>query len=152
MDPNVPPGLMLMSKSPAEEEMEDDEAEWAVRVGNAPPPVWAKRAGEEDGLENGVSKRQRTERVHFLIYDIEADYALISEGPIPAPIQPHGGPNGMQTMHLVDQSILNIAQEFRFTVDEVQEYYDRCGAMDRTHARFKRMREILMKMADDELL
>lgn len=135
MDPNVPPGLMLMSKSPAEEEMEDDEAEWAVRVGNAPPPVWAKRAGEEDGLENGVSKRQRTD-----------------EGPIPAPIQPHGGPNGMQTMHLVDQSILNIAQEFRFTVDEVQEYYDRCGAMDRTHGRFKRMREILMKMADDELL
>lgn len=53
-------------------------------------------------------------------------------------------------LHVVDQSILNIALEFRFTVEEVQEYYDRCGAMDRTRARFKRMREILLALPDDD--
>ena len=49
----------------------------------------------------------------------------------------------------MDQSILDIAREFRFTVEEVQEYYDRCGAMDRTRARFKKMRDALLVLADD---
>jgi hypothetical protein len=51
--------------------------------------------------------------------------------------------SGGAVLHVVDQSILDIALEYRFTVEEVQEYYDRCGAMDRTRARFKKMREIL---------
>ena len=54
-------------------------------------------------------------------------------------------------LHVVDQSILDIALEYRFTVEEVQEYYDRCGAMDRTRARFKKMREILLALPDDDL-
>jgi Fe-S-cluster formation regulator IscX/YfhJ len=45
---------------------------------------------------------------------------------------------------------LDIALEYRFTVEEVQEYYDRCGAMDRTRARFKKMREILSALPDDD--
>jgi hypothetical protein len=49
----------------------------------------------------------------------------------------------------VDQSILDIAREFRFTIEEVQEYYDRCGAMDRTRARFKTMRDTLLALPDD---
>jgi len=49
----------------------------------------------------------------------------------------------------VDQSILDISREFRFTIEEVQEYYDRCGAMDRTRARFKKMRDILSALPDD---
>jgi hypothetical protein len=53
-------------------------------------------------------------------------------------------------LHVVDQSILDIALEYRFTVGEVQEYYDRCGAMDRTRARFKKMREILSALPDDD--
>ncbi len=52
------------------------------------------------------------------------------------------------TLHVVDQSILDIAHEFRFTVGEVQEYYDRCGAMDRTRSRFKKMRDALLALAD----
>lgn len=51
-------------------------------------------------------------------------------------------------LHVVDQSILDIALEYRFTVEEVQEYYDRCGAMDRTRARFQKMREILLALPD----
>lgn len=59
---------------------------------------------------------------------------------------PNGGPNGM---HVVDQGILDIAREYRFTVEEVHEYYDRCGAMDRTRARFQKMRETLNALEDD---
>lgn len=52
-------------------------------------------------------------------------------------------------MHVVDQGILDIAREYRFTVEEVHEYYDRCGAMDRTRARFQKMRETLNALEDD---
>ncbi|KAF8272888.1 hypothetical protein EI94DRAFT_1716959 [Lactarius quietus] len=108
--------VVLMRESPAEEEMEDEENEWDVRVGNEPPPTWAKRKAGEDPKENG--KR-------------------VKLGP------------GWNILHVVDQSILDIAREFRFTVEEVQEYYDRCGAMERTRARFKKMRDTLSALADD---
>jgi Fe-S-cluster formation regulator IscX/YfhJ len=49
----------------------------------------------------------------------------------------------------VDQSISDIARDFRFIVEEVREYYDRCGAMDRTRARFKKMRDMLSALPDD---
>ena len=39
-----------------EEEMEDDD-EWQIREGNAPPPVWAKRKLDE---EEGPNKRARS--------------------------------------------------------------------------------------------
>ena len=65
--------------------------------------------------------------------------------PLPGGIQPDG-----PILHVVDQSILDIAREFRFTVEEVQEYYDRCGAMDRTRARFKKMRDTLLALPEDD--
>ncbi|THH20002.1 hypothetical protein EW146_g1267 [Bondarzewia mesenterica] len=136
MDANVPaPGLMLIRKSPAEEEMEDDETEWAVRVGNDPPPAWGKRKSSEEREEEEV-KRQRTD-----------DAQLMAPPGGPGPIYPHEVTNGV--LHVVDQSIRDIAHEYRFTVEEVQEYYDRCGAMDRTRVRFKKMRDVLSMLPDD---
>jgi hypothetical protein len=49
--------VVAVRKSPAEEEMEDDEPEWGVKVGNAPPPSWAKRRADEDSNDN--AKRAR---------------------------------------------------------------------------------------------
>lgn len=46
-------------------------------------------------------------------------------------------------MHIVDQSLLQIAHDFRFTVVEVKEYYDKVGEMERTRTRFQKMRELL---------
>ena len=46
-----------------EEEMEDDE-EWQIREGNAPPPVWAKRKLDED---EGPNKRSRSKSVKLSI-------------------------------------------------------------------------------------
>lgn len=53
-------------------------------------------------------------------------------------------------IHVIDQSIRDIAQEFRFTDGEVQEYYDKCGEMARTRERFQRMRqELTLKFSDE---
>ncbi len=46
-------------------------------------------------------------------------------------------------MHVIDQSLREIAKDHRFTLEEVQEYYDKCGEMSRTRRRFQRMRELL---------
>jgi hypothetical protein len=53
-----------------------------------------------------------------------------------------------EILHIVDQGIRDIAQEFRFTIGEVQEYYDKCGAMDKTRVRFKKMRAALDALED----
>jgi len=55
-------------------------------------------------------------------------------------------------IHVIDQGIRDIAKEFRFTVEEVQEFYDRCGEMGRTRTRFQKMREELSSrfMDDDQ--
>jgi len=124
--------VVVVRKSPAEEEMEDEEAEWEVKVGHDPPPAWGKRKIGEDPIENG--KRPRVKSLSEETRSRPASNGIQSDAPV---------------LHVVDQSILNIALEFRFTVEEVQEYYDRCGAMDRTRARFKKMREVLSALPDD---
>lgn len=43
-------------------------------------------------------------------------------------------------MHVIDQGIRQIAKDYRFTVEEVQEFYDKCGEMQITRTRFQRMR------------
>ena len=50
-------------KSPDEEEMEDgeDSPEWAVRIGDAPPPSWGKRKASDDD-EKDVNKKGRFHR------------------------------------------------------------------------------------------
>ena len=52
---------------------------------------------------------------------------------------------------VIDEDIRQIARDFRFTVEEVQEYYDRCGKMALTHLRFQRMREELQTKFRDDL-
>lgn len=67
-----------------------------------------------------------------------------------APALPPGTLDAIVNMHVIDQSIRDIARDFRFTVEEVQEYYDKCGEMGRTRLRFQRMREELVaKFCED---
>jgi hypothetical protein len=59
------------------------------------------------------------------------------------------GDGDASLVHVIDQGIRDIAKEFRFTVEEVQEYYDKCGEMGRTRRRFEKMRRELSRLMDD---
>lgn len=50
---------------------------------------------------------------------------------------------------MVDKGMNDIAKEFRFTVEEVQEYFVRCGDMGRTRGRFEAMRAVLTERFKD---
>jgi chemotaxis protein histidine kinase CheA len=108
-------------KSADEEEMEDaeDSPEWAVRVGDAPPPSWGKRKASDDG-EKDVNKKGR-------FHEDSTPDANMND----------------PSLHVIDQNIRQIARDYRFTVEEVQEYYDKCGEMALTQSRFQKMREEL---------
>jgi len=85
---------------------------------------------------------------HWLILGVPSETVLQYAMPEAPPVRLNG--NGDPSLlHVIDQSIRDIAKEFRFTVDEVQEYYDKCGEMGRTRSRFERMRRELSKLADD---
>ena len=55
------------------------------------------------------------------------------------------------SLHVIDQGIHQIAKDYRFTVEEVQEYYDKCGEMALTQSRFQKMREELQAKFRDDL-
>ncbi|KAI0335379.1 hypothetical protein GY45DRAFT_1317337 [Cubamyces sp. BRFM 1775] len=120
--PPVPMDAETARRNAREEEMEDDEVEWQIREGNGPTPGWAKRKLEEDGDES--HKRQRI-----------------------SPPDQQGLSNGM---HVIDQAVHDIAKEFRFLVEEVQEYYDKCGDPERTRNRFKKVREVINALKDED--
>ncbi|KAJ7102122.1 hypothetical protein B0H15DRAFT_1017352 [Mycena belliarum] len=124
-------GPSMANPREAEEEMDEEGSEWRVRVGNSPPPMWGggaqKRRAHDDGNDETRTKRPRPEEV--------------------VPSAPVVGP---PDMHVLDQAIREIANDFRFTVDEVQAFYDRCGEMGRTRTRFQEMRELLALRFPDE--
>ncbi|KAG6911844.1 hypothetical protein DXG01_000091 [Tephrocybe rancida] len=138
----IPVDRSSVRRSPAEEEMDEEGSEWMVKIGDAEPPQWAKRRHSEEHEGSIGPKRARSE----------------PEQPA-QPVQPgltqtlvaianiHAIDQGI---HVIDQGIRDIAKEFRFTIDEVQEYYDKCGEMGRTRTRFQKMREQLTKFAEDE--
>ena len=53
-------------------------------------------------------------------------------------------------LHVVDQVVFDIARRFRFTTEEVKEYYDKCGEMERTRTRFQQMRQLLQDKFGDQ--
>jgi len=57
----------------------------------------------------------------------------------------------LASMHVIDQNLREIAKEYRFTLEEVQEFYDKCGEMGRTRQRFQLMRELLTQKFIDDL-
>ncbi|PFH54620.1 hypothetical protein AMATHDRAFT_134906, partial [Amanita thiersii Skay4041] len=139
--PPPPPPLTSQSRTPlilerTEEELDDgeEESEWAVRVGNAPPPAWGKRKAVEQPEEQPESKKSHTETSTM-------EQATLSTQAVMA----------IANIHVIDQSIREIAKECRFTVEEVQEYYDKCGEMGNTRVRFQKMRAMLQDKFGDEV-
>jgi len=133
----VPHDRSTAGKGPDKEEMEEAEegSEWAVRVGDAPPPAWSKRKASDDD-ERNLNKRARFHRGSTPTSRIAGIHAMVDP---------------TTELHVIDQGIHQIARDFRFTVEEVQEYYDKCGEMALTEKRFKRMREELQTRFQDEV-
>jgi len=123
----VPLDRAAVRKSAVEEEMEDaeDSPEWAVRVGDAPLPSWGKRKASDD-CEKDVNKKGRFHGDSTPASGDASTHALNDP-----------------SLHVIDQGIRQIARDHRFTVEEVQEYYDKCGEMALTQSRFQKMREEL---------
>ncbi|KAG5654759.1 hypothetical protein H0H81_003767 [Sphagnurus paluster] len=129
-----------MRRSPAEEEMDEEGSEWMVRIGDAEPPTWAKRKSSAEPEDQNGQKRARTG---------EAGTPPVIPPPMSSELTPQTLV-AIANIHVIDQGIRDIAKEFRFTVEEVQEYYDKCGEMGRTRTRFQKMRQQLSKFEDDD--
>jgi hypothetical protein len=54
-------------------------------------------------------------------------------------------------LHVIDHNLHEIAKDFRFTVEEVKEFYDKCADMVKTRLRFQKMREELNTNFRDDL-
>ncbi|KDR85148.1 hypothetical protein GALMADRAFT_233800 [Galerina marginata CBS 339.88] len=139
---SIPLDRSAIRNSPAEEEMDDteDNPDWVVRVGNAPPPPWSKRKASDAGFPDR-DKRQRLDQANMThspaLHNIGEPSTL-----------PTAALMAIANMHVIDQGIREIAKDFRFTVEEVQEFYDKCGEMGITRMRFQRMREELTAKFD----
>ncbi|KAK7463742.1 hypothetical protein VKT23_005678 [Stygiomarasmius scandens] len=114
----------------------DDDSDWRIRIGNDEPPAWgapSKRKAMSDMLaEDHASKRPRS----------DGDVSTQEQQTIQAMV--------VVAEHVLDQHLKGIAAQFRFTEEEVREYYDKCGDMDRTGRRFQKMRETLALLPDDD--
>jgi hypothetical protein len=141
-----------LRESPAEEEMDDtdDSAEWQVRIGDEPAPAWTKRKVDELASKENASKKLRARYHHTLSIDT---YLIVFYSEYVEELSEDPKQDALRSdSHIIDQSIRDIAKQFRFTVEEVQEYYDKCGEMVRTRTRFQRMREELStKFTDDNI-
>ncbi|TFY55413.1 hypothetical protein EVJ58_g8262, partial [Rhodofomes roseus] len=138
-----------------EEEMEDDESEWQIRVADphAPQPAWAKRKQEAEGSDQGGNKRQRTSGSPPLQSEAASEEpAQQADPPALAPQPQEAQQVARSSSPCVDPSLslTDIAREFRFTLEEVEEYYAKCNNIARTKARFKKMREVLAALKDED--
>ncbi|KAJ7820166.1 hypothetical protein B0H14DRAFT_3876379 [Mycena olivaceomarginata] len=118
----------------AEEEMDEEESEWAVRTSNPPPLLWGGKRRASAEADYGDAAERKRPRLNESTTSWSHIRRHVSAG-----------------MYTPDQTIHQIAADFEFTVDEVQAYYNRCGEMGRTRTRFQNMRELLtIKFPDDE--
>jgi len=162
---SVPLDRSTIRNSPAEEEMDDmeDETEWAVRIGDSSPPTWGKRKALDEGYQD-KDKRSRFQTFVFLLFSSTLSHLIpwalnrtpLAHGSTVHPPEestalPTAALMAIASMHVIDQGIRDIAKEFRFTLEEVQEFYDKCGEMGVTRSRFQRMREELQTRFKDDV-
>ncbi|KAF6766348.1 hypothetical protein DFP72DRAFT_15044 [Ephemerocybe angulata] len=133
---DVPAVPSQQRKSPTREE--DEEPEWAVRVGNAPPPHWAQPIPPQEGGENS-NKKQRISEGSETEEAAPADLNETNQAQAQLALA------ALANLHVIDSNLSEIARESRFTLEEVKEYYDKCGEMGRTRARFQEMRLFLQE-------
>ncbi|KIY72777.1 hypothetical protein CYLTODRAFT_6905 [Cylindrobasidium torrendii FP15055 ss-10] len=118
---NIPfPPELMPTPIPAasSEPRREEEEDWPILIGNLKPPAWAsgKRHASIEA-EDHPAKRPRTNS---------------SAAP--------------EQLHVVDTGLRKIAQETKFTIEEVQAFFDKTGEMEVTRNRFQAMRAMISKM------
>jgi len=125
-------------------------SDWAIRIGDAPPPTWGKKRAlsQEDTLEGGP-KRQRVDsgcvfrfrhslplrpRVALVLNILRCLLKLSHRSSVDHHVR-----------------VREIATTFQFTTDEVDAYYSRVNQdAERTRRRFEKARKLLDAMSDVE--
>jgi len=130
--------------------------EWAIRVGDAPPPAWGKKRSlsQEDTLE-GDPKRKR----------VDSGYVFRFCHSVPAHPRPTPSlachlyplylvliPDSFYQFSLEHHNLVEeIAAAYQFTPSEVGAYYFRVNQdLERTRRRFEKARKLLDDMSDVE--
>ena len=125
-------------------------SEWAIKIGDAPPPTWGKKRSlsQGDTLE-GDPKRQR----------VDSGYVFRFRRLPPLHLRVTLIPNILQRLlklpcrSSVDHHVRvrEIAAAFQFTTNEVDAYYSRVDQdAERTRRRFEKARKLLDAMSDVE--
>lgn len=125
-------------------------SEWAIKIGDAPPPTWGKKRSlsQGDTLE-GDPKRQR----------VDSGYVFRFRRFPPLHLRVTLIPNILQRLlklpcrSSVDHHarVREIAAAFQFTTNEVDAYYSRVDQdAERTRRRFEKARKLLDAMSDVE--
>jgi len=142
-----------------------EEAEWAIREGQAPVPDWAKRSAENDNSSDGSPgkrlKMTRGAESGFRTFVLRSTPNVLASGsgassgyysPVPTleysanafsqPAMASAGPPPA-VIHPIDQLIMDIANDHQFLPIEVRTYYDRTGDMEATKQRFAKLRMMI---------
>lgn len=128
------------------------ENEWAIKVGDAPTPDWAKRTEGEATDEKRIKSGTSTFRTFVLApapdYGVPSTSAhaqnVVGDFTSATEFAADFGAPG--AMHPIDRAIFDIAQEFHFVPDEVRAWYEKTRDLNATRLRFGRMRAVLNTM------
>jgi hypothetical protein len=132
----------FVRNSPVEVEDAEDNQDWAVRIGNESPPIWGKRKASEESDSQNPFKRLKSKCVIMAATSIPAHRFFSDANSIDQGVVVDDG------IHLIDRTLQEIATEYRFTLEEVKEFYDQCGEMERTRTRFQKMRQLLLSIGE----
>ncbi|KIK71132.1 hypothetical protein GYMLUDRAFT_33264 [Collybiopsis luxurians FD-317 M1] len=143
-------GILRLASTADMNTVDNGEDGWRIRVGSDLPPAWAKPKNADDLGEEHVSGNPKAR--YMLLRFLLCHDRLITHHSEPPAMTDDTLQLAMVAVagHVLDQNLADIARQTRFTTEEVREYYDQCGDVERTNRRFRKMREHLNLLPDDE--
>ena len=123
-------------------------SEWAIRIGNAPPPAWSKKRSltQEDTLEDDRKRKRAV--IGYVFWPLVDPFTECYIGSLYIVL--HADVLSRPSIE-ADLCVREIATVYRFTPAEVGEYYLRVNRnTGRTRKRFEKARKLLDVMSDVE--
>ncbi|KAF5390342.1 hypothetical protein D9757_002781 [Collybiopsis confluens] len=123
-------GMLRLAPTSDISTVENNEDGWGIRVGSSLPPSWPKPKDADALGQDHDSKSKLSEPPTMTDETLQLAMVAVAQ--------------------VLDQNLADIARQTRFTVEEVREYYDKSGDVERTNRRFHKMREHLNLLPDDD--